>query len=102
MEKDLRVFSIFDVGAAAFYGDAALRAFCAREGLTAVPIVDSGDAFDETVASLLQMAEGLYDGTNNESEGIVVRPRDGEFFSPTLNGRLSSFKAYVLDAGAPA
>lgn len=91
-EKDLRVFSIFDVAAGAFYDDAALRAFCAREGLTAVPIVNSGEAFDESVASLLQMAEGFYEGTKNEREGIVVRPRDGEVFSPTLNGRLS-FKA---------
>jgi len=38
------------------------------------------------------MAEGFYEGTKNEREGIVVRPRDGEIFSPTLNGRLS-FKA---------
>ena len=34
------------------------------------------------------MAEGKYSGTNNEREGLVVRPRH-ETISPTLNGRLS-------------
>lgn len=91
-EKELRVFSIYDVAAAGFYSDSRLRAFCAAHQLTPVPIVDGGDAFDETVASLLQKAEGLYPGTKNEREGIVIRPRDGELVSRRLQGRLS-FKA---------
>jgi RNA ligase (TIGR02306 family) len=90
-EKSLRVFSIFDIANARFLDDDVLRAWCAQHGLVPVPIVRIGEAFDETVASVLQLAEGLYDGTNNEREGIVVRPRR-ERFSEALNGRLS-FKA---------
>ena len=37
------------------------------------------------------LAGGVYPGTKNPREGIVIRPR-GEVFSPTLRGRLS-FKA---------
>jgi len=91
-EKSLRVFSIFDTAQAAYLSDRELRAWCAQHGLEPVPVVDGGDVFDETVASLLQKAEGLYEGTKHEREGIVIRPRDGDRFSPTLNGRLS-FKA---------
>ncbi len=90
-EKSLRVFSIFDIAAARFLDDDALRAWCTQHGLIAVPIVHQGEGFDESVASVLQLAEGLYEGTSNEREGIVVRPR-GERFSEALNGRLS-FKA---------
>ena len=88
-EKSLRVFSIYDTQGGRFFGDAELRAFCADAALIPVPIVDGGDAFDETVASLLEKAEGLYEGTKNEREGIVIRPRDGDRFSALLQGRLS-------------
>lgn len=91
-EKALRVFSIFDVATARYLSDAAMRAWCAVHGLVPVPVVHSGDAFDETVTSVLAMAEGLYEGTKNEREGIVIRPRDGELTSTVLGGRLS-FKA---------
>jgi len=91
-DKSLRVFSIYDTQSGRFFSDRAMRAFCDERGLTPVPLVDSGDAFDETVASLLAKAEGLYEGTTNEREGIVVRPRDGDVWSEQLKGRLS-FKA---------
>lgn len=91
-EKSLRVFSIFDTARAAFLSDTELRTWCAVHRLVPVPVVDGGDAFDETVASVLKKAEGLYEGTKHEREGIVIRPRDGDRFSATLNGRLS-FKA---------
>jgi hypothetical protein len=38
--------------------------------------------------SLLKLAEGKYDGTSNEREGIVIRPRTVTY-SPVLQGRLS-------------
>jgi RNA ligase (TIGR02306 family) len=91
-EKTLRVFSVFDTQTGRFFSDAQMRAFCERTGLTPVPIVDGGDAFDESIASLLAKAEGLYEGTNNQREGIVVRPRDADVWSAQLQGRLS-FKA---------
>lgn len=84
-------FSLYDRERDAFLSDAELRAFCESAELPVVPIVEQGDAFDETLESLLAKAEGKYPDTDREREGIVIRPRT-ETFSPTLGGRLS-FKA---------
>lgn len=98
-DKDLLVFSLYDTRAGRYLADGELRAFCLEHGLEPVPLAFEGEAFDETVDSLLQKAEGLYPGTSNQREGIVVRPRD-ELRSEVLAGRLS-FKAisnaYLLD-----
>lgn len=95
----LFVFSVYDLRAGRFLSDGETRALAAELGLDAVPVVASGDDFAHDQASLLALAEGLYPGTRNQREGIVIRPRD-EVYSPTLNGRLS-FKAisnrYLLD-----
>jgi RNA ligase (TIGR02306 family) len=91
-DKQLFVFSIFDAKAARYLRDDEMRAFCATHALAPVPKAFEGDAFDETVDSLLAKAEGTYEGTKNEREGIVIRPRDGDVPSVTLGGRLS-FKA---------
>ena len=64
------------------------------------PIAFSGERFDETVDSLLAKAEGLYPGTKNQREGIVIRPRVAQR-SDVLGGSRLSFKAisnrYLLD-----
>ena len=91
-DKQLFVFSIFDTKAARSLTDQELRTFCTANALTPVPKAFEGDAFDETVDSLLAKAEGTYEGTKNEREGIVIRPRDGDVPSLILAGRLS-FKA---------
>lgn len=90
-EKSLRVFNPCFAHQARSASSSRERPFAMSKMLIAVPIVHQGEAFDESVASVLQMAEGLYEGTSNEREGIVVRPRR-ERFSEALNGRLS-FKA---------
>ena len=54
-------------------------------------IVETGESFAHTQESLLSLAEGHYPGTQNEREGIVVRPKT-ERHSVALAGRLS-FKA---------
>lgn len=90
-DKDLFVFSVLDTRTARYFGDAELRAFCREHALEPVPIAFEGERFDETVDSLLAKAEGLYPGTTNQREGIVVRPRE-ERRSEVLAGRLS-FKA---------
>lgn len=95
----LFVFSVYDLAEGRFVSDAEMRALAAEMGLEAVPVVASGDAFSHDQTSLLALAEGLYPGTKNQREGIVIRSRD-VLHSPTLNGRLS-FKAisnrYLLD-----
>ncbi len=87
----LFVFSAYDLTEARFLDDAAMRALAAEMELDAVPVVESGERFSHDLASLLALAEGVYPGTKNQREGVVIRARD-ERFSPTLNGRLS-FKA---------
>lgn len=98
-DKSLFVFNLFHTKSGEHLGDDALRTFCAQHALEPVPLAFRGDAFDETVESLLQKAEGTYAGTSNQREGIVVRPVTPRH-STVLGGRLS-FKAisnrYLLD-----
>ncbi|MFT3713067.1 MAG: RNA ligase (ATP) [Archangium sp.] len=98
-DKSLFVFNLYDTRTGEHLSDDALRAFCSEHALTPVPVAFRGDAFDETVESLLQKAEGTYAGTSNQREGIVVRPVT-PMRSTVLGGRLS-FKAisnrYLLD-----
>lgn len=90
-DKTLFVFNIYDAVASRHYSDAELRAFCADHKLTPVPVAFVGNSFDESVESLLAKAEGVYDGTKNEREGVVVRPVE-TIGSTILCGRFS-FKA---------
>lgn len=90
-EAQLFVFSAYDLVDHRFLADAELRALAAAMGLTPVPVVEEGEAFAHDQASLLALAEGVYPGTKNQREGVVIRPRT-ETFSATLAGRLS-FKA---------
>jgi len=98
-DKSLFVFNLYDTRTGEHLGDPELRKFCAQHGLTPVPIAFQGERFDETVDSLLQKAEGTYEGTTNQREGIVIRPI-APLRSTVLGGRLS-FKAisnrYLLD-----
>lgn len=68
-----------------------LVALAAELAVPSVAVIEEGESFTHDQGSLLALAEGLYPGTSNEREGIVIRPRIAAY-SPTLNGRLS-FKA---------
>ncbi len=96
----LYVFSVFDLEARTFLPDAEMREVVRGMDLTPVPIVEAGEVFAHDQASLLELAQGLYPGTKNQREGIVIRSRD-ELHSEVLAGRLS-FKAisnrYLLEA----
>jgi RNA ligase (TIGR02306 family) len=92
-EHDLFVFSVHDTRAGKFLDHADMIEFCAERELSTVPVeaIVEGDAAAEFPHSLdlwLERAKGLYAGTKNRKEGIVVRPlRDVQ--SATLGGRLS-------------
>lgn len=92
-EHDLFVFSVHDTRAGKFLDHADMIEFCAERELSTVPVeaIVEGDAAAEFPHSLdlwLERAKGLYAGTKNRKEGIVVRPlRDA--MSATLGGRLS-------------
>jgi RNA ligase (TIGR02306 family) len=90
---DLFVFNVYDLGAGAYLPLDAMRAFCAERGLGTVPIErvvrgDDAAAFAHTLDGWLDAARGLYAGTQQRKEGIVIRPLV-ERRSETLSGRLS-------------
>lgn len=87
------VFSAYDVRAGTFLEHGRLVAFCAEHGLSMVPVervVEGEEAarFEHTLERYLELARGLYTGTKNRKEGIVVRPLN-ESRSEVLSGRLS-------------
>lgn len=50
------------------------RDFMAKENLPMVEILEEGNSFNYDIPTLLAKAEGFYPNTQNEREGIVVRP----------------------------
>jgi RNA ligase (TIGR02306 family) len=90
---ELFVFNVYDLRAGAFLALDAFRAFCAERGLPTVPIErvvrgDDAARHDHSLDGWLEAARGLYAGTKQRKEGIVVRPLT-EQASTTLGGRLS-------------
>ena len=90
-ETSLFAFSVYDITAARFLDHEAARRFLADNEIPAVAVIEEGDSFQHSQESLLALAEGVYPGTKNEREGIVIRPRV-EQRSVSMLGRLS-FKA---------
>jgi RNA ligase (TIGR02306 family) len=98
---DMFVFSVYDARAAAFLSFDAFAAFCAEHALPTVPIeqvVRGSDAaaHAHTLDAWLAAASGLYRGTRQRKEGIVVRPLV-ERRSDTLGGSRLSFKVINND-----
>ncbi|MBL8621619.1 MAG: RNA ligase (ATP) [Myxococcales bacterium] len=92
-ELALFVFSVHDVRAGRRLDHGELVAFADAHGLATVPIeeVVTGEpaaSYPHSLEHWLERARGLYAGTTNRKEGIVVRPLT-ETLSPTLGGRLS-------------
>jgi len=58
-------------------------------GVPFVEVVHEWEEFNCTVAELLEIAKGKYPDTNNDREGIVLRPLFEERWVYTLGGRLS-------------
>lgn len=90
-EVSLFAFNVYDVTSGNYLSHNDARTFLAQANIPAVETVEKGEAFAHTQESLLALAEGKYPGTNNEREGIVIRPQT-EGRSDILGGRLS-FKA---------
>jgi RNA ligase (TIGR02306 family) len=82
------VFNVWSIAESRYLDHEAAREFARSLGLRVVPEAFRWDAFDAPLEALLVMAQGVYEGTRNQREGIVVRPLQ-ERYSPTLNGRLS-------------
>lgn len=98
---ELRAFNLYDMHLGQPLDHDECFTFYDKHNIPAAPVVEEGDCFSHSMESLLQLAEGYYPDTKNEREGIVVRPRVGQF-SQVLAGRLS-FKAinnrFLLNGG---
>jgi len=89
-EIDLFVFDVFDIKAGRYMGLDKFRDFCGSH-LKTVPIeqvVSDPSTIDLSLDAWLERAKGLYEGTNNRREGIVVRAVHPTF-SRATSGRLS-------------
>ena len=98
---DLFVFSVYDVRAARFLDFEPFTAFCAEHGLRTVPVERvvrgaEAAAHRHDLDGWLEAARGLYPGTKQRKEGIVVRPLV-EARSETLGGSRLSFKVINND-----
>lgn len=95
------VFNVYDIDNQKYLGYTEMVEFCNKIGLVMVPLEKIVYSFDLTQGDLLSIAEGLYEGTTNQREGIVVRPLE-DTYSDALEARLS-LKAisnkYLLGGG---
>lgn len=92
-ELDLFIFSAYDARRGAFLGYRELVELCQRLGLKMVPVervVEGAEAkaFAHSLDGWLEAARGIYPGTKNRKEGIVIRPLE-EDRSEVLGGRMS-------------
>ena len=87
----LFVFNVYDLAKHRYLDHQEARDFLAKIEVPAVETLEIGASFGYNQNSLLALAEGKYPGTQNEREGLVVRPLH-ERRSEILAGRLS-FKA---------
>ena len=79
------VFNVYDRSEGRYLDLLDMAALQVEYGFHMVPVAVIGGCFTDTQESLLALAEGKYEGTQNEREGIVIRSND--------DGPFVSFKA---------
>lgn len=82
------LFSIYDRKQCEYLGYHDEIMLCNTLQIPHVPVVYEWKEFYEGLAGLGAISKGVYQGTTNPQEGIVVRPFH-HTYSPTLAGRLS-------------
>jgi RNA ligase (TIGR02306 family) len=87
-EIDFLIFNIFDIDKGQFLSFDLFKRTIKQFELKSVPIMEEGESFGYTVEDLLKKAEGFYEGTKNNREGIVVRSKE-ETYSHITRRRLS-------------
>jgi len=90
---ELFAFNVYDARAGRYLAFADFVAFCREHGVATVPVErevrgEEAARFEHSLDRWLDAARGIYAGTKNRKEGVVVRPID-EAPSATLGGRLS-------------
>lgn len=94
-------FNAYDARAGRFLDHGDFVAFCDDLGVRTVPVErvvrgEEAARFEHTLERWLEAARGLYSGTKNRKEGVVVRPLV-EVPSATLGGSRLSFKVINND-----
>jgi RNA ligase (TIGR02306 family) len=87
-DKDFYAFNVYDIDNKKYLDFNDFVNFCADVGVKTVPILMKDVPFAYSKDELLALAEGKYDGTTNEREGLVIRPMV-EMRSEVLKGRMS-------------
>lgn len=107
-DHELFVFNVFDMREGRYLDYQPFVDFCKDCGLRTVPLIDifhempyqpggtiwmgnSGQTILPTIERFIEFAEGLYEGTKNRREGVVIRPLV-ECRSEALGGARLSFK----------
>ncbi len=85
--NQLHLFNIYDIDKHKYLD---YNEFIRISSILKIPTVETiyTGVFNFTLEQLLDMAKGKYTGTQNNREGIVIRPAE-ETFSEKLQGRLS-------------
>jgi RNA ligase (TIGR02306 family) len=87
-QHELWVFNVYDIDSRRILGFAPMMEITGVLGLPAVRLLEKGESFGYDLETLLKMAAGIYPGTRNQREGIVVRPLE-PVYSNVLRTRLS-------------
>ncbi|MFA6034633.1 MAG: RNA ligase (ATP) [Myxococcota bacterium] len=87
-QHELFVFNVYDIDSRRILGYAPMMEVVGKLGLPSVRLIEQGDSFGYDMQTLLKMAAGIYEGTKNRREGIVVRPLE-PVYSNVLRTRLS-------------
>lgn len=89
-EIELFVFDVFDIKRGEYLNYNDMIEFCDRLGLKVVPLLGMTDdpVFDHSLEAWLERAGGVYEGTDNRREGIVVRSVK-PIYSKAVGDRLS-------------
>lgn len=90
-EREFRAFNVYDINRAKYLDFQDMSDMLKADGIPMVTVEETGDSFDYSLTNLLLKAEGKYEGTKNEREGLVIRSKE-ESYSNALRGRMS-FKA---------
>jgi RNA ligase (TIGR02306 family) len=91
-EIDMYVFNVIDTGTNKKLSFEEFTAFCNKNGLKRVPLVEVGDSFKyESLDEMLELSKGKYIseffGANKDQdrEGIVIRSKDQEISFKVIN-----------------
>lgn len=84
---DFFVFTIYDMKYKVRVPIERVQELCAQFGLKHVKIVEKGNNFQYDLPSLLKLAEGKYQNSKHEREGIVIRSLDGRVSFKVINNK---------------